>query len=150
MSLKKAIGAAAGCVAMQIPYASSVQDPEEIGAVGMILNTAMPIEADMDFDGYSDHWWWDNLAHFLGGYAVGYVLAHALGSRERVLKGFLVVTGAWEIFEYHTNERPWHTDENGNMEWEFDHAMEDTALDTVAGAAGAYAAASEVHGYDIL
>lgn len=140
MSLRKGAMAAVGCIALQIPYAVA-GDPEEVGAVGQVLTSAVPVEVESDYDGYSDHWWWDNLAHVLAGYAVGTALSVVLSDEERVLKAFLVIIGAWEAFEYASGERPWHTDESGEMVFEFDHAMEDTALDTLAGAAGAYLAA---------
>lgn len=137
----KGLAAGATCVAMQIPYGLS-GDSEKAGAFGSVLCDLAP-SADMEFTGYDDHWWWDNVAHFFGGYAVGTALSLVLRDEERVLKAFLVLTGAWEVFEYATHERPWHVDESGEMLWEFDHAMEDTALDTIVGAAGAYVAAKE-------
>lgn len=149
MSLRKAALAAAGCIAMQVPYGLS-GDPNESGTVGAVVTHAVPADVNTDYDGYSNHWWWDNVAHFLGGYAVGHVLSRALGNRERVLKAFLVITGAWEAVEYLSRERPWHVDGDGEMHWSFDHAMEDTALDTVMGAAGAYLAATEYHGHDVF
>lgn len=134
--------AVVGSIGMQIPLVLTGEDES-------VLSRAVPIDIDADYDGYSNHWWWDNMAHFAGGYVVGAVLASVLSSRERVLKAFLVLTGGWEVFERAVGERPWHTDESG-MAWTFDHAMEDTALDTVMGAAGAYTAASHHFGHDIL
>lgn len=139
MSLLKGAAAGMACVAMQVPYALT-GDAESAGAVGSTLMHLVPVEVDVAYDGYDNHWWWDNVAHFFGGYAVGTALSCVFDDRETVLKAFLVVTGAWEVFEYGSRERPWHVDENGDMEWSFDHAMEDTALDTVMGLAGAYAA----------
>lgn len=158
MKLKKAALSAIGCVGMQIPYALGDDDG---------FASAVPVTIEIEYDGYSDHWWWDNVAHFLAGYAVGHVLARVFSSlsekrlrfslrcdeganRERVLKAFLLIAGVWETFEYQTGERPWHADESGNYEWSFDHAAEDTTLDTLVGALGAYTAATEHYGYDLI
>lgn len=83
---------------------------------------------------YEDHWWWDNTAHFLGGYAVGSVLVDRVDDRMTVLKAFLILTTAWECYEYAIDERPW----DGSMTW--DHAVEDTVLDTYMGLTGAFLA----------
>jgi len=139
MSYKRGALAAVGCIVLQIPYGVSC-DSEEAGAVGTVLSRVIPSDESVTFDGYSDHWWWDNAAHVLGGYAVGTVLSRVCSDERRAMQAFFAVTGVWEAFEYHTDERPWHTDENDDMVWTFDHAMEDTALDTVAGAAGAWLA----------
>lgn len=141
MTLKKVLLAAGGCLAMQLPYAAAGSDDTPLGSV---LDRLIPVNSDVEYTGYDNHWWWDNVAHFLGGYAVGWVLTHLFGSHRRTVAGFLFVTGGWEVFEYASNERPWHTDENGEMVWAWDHAMEDTMLDTVAGAAGAWCAAEHV------
>lgn len=149
MSLTRAAGAALGSLAMQVPYAASA-NPDDVGLVGRVLSKTVPLDVETEWDGYSQHWWWDNAAHLLGGYAVGHVLARFLGSRERVLKAFLILTGGLEAVEYASGERPWHTNGDGEMAWNWDHRMEDTALDTVMGAAGAYLAATEYYGYDLL
>lgn len=85
-------------------------------------------------DKFEDHWWWDNVAHFCGGLSVGTVLHEATDDDTGALAGFLLVTTLWEAFEYSVGERPW----DGSMCW--DHAMEDTVLDTVMGFLGAYVA----------
>lgn len=82
---------------------------------------------------FEDHWWWDNLSHFMAGYAFGAALADQIEPRT-ILIGFLLLATGWEIFEYRINERPW----DGSMDW--DHAMEDTVLDTYMGLSGAYTA----------
>lgn len=83
---------------------------------------------------YKEHWWWDNLAHFTAGYAIGSTLSEMTDDRSTVLQAFLAITTGWEIFEYSIDERPW----DGSMTW--DHAMEDTVLDTYMGLTGAYVA----------
>lgn len=83
---------------------------------------------------YQEHWWWDNLAHLGAGFAIGTELGARTDDRSSVLLGFLGLTTAWELFEFRIDERPW----DGSMCW--DHAMEDTVLDTVMGLAGAYLA----------
>ena len=83
---------------------------------------------------YPQHWWWDNVCHLTAGYAIGSALIELTDDRTTVVKAFLAITTGWEIFEYMIDERPW----DGSMEW--DHAMEDTVLDTYMGLTGAYLA----------
>lgn len=142
MGILKGALAGVGCIAMQIPYGLA-EDPEEVGAVGEILTTAMPLSVATDWDGYSNHWWWDNLAHYLAGYAIGSFLSPYYRDERKVIERFVQIAALWEGFEYVSQERPWHTDENGDMVWEWDHAMEDTVLDTIVGTYGAYVAATE-------
>lgn len=130
------IGAAALAVnaGMHIPYLFN--DPDEIQAGGgsELAMSLVPINS-VTYDPFDRHWWWDNMTHVLWGVTLGSVF-EALA--WPVLLTFLLVTTAWEIYEYGAKERPWHVDENGDMLWSFDHAAEDTVLDTVMGLAGAY------------
>lgn len=83
---------------------------------------------------YRSYWWYDNLAHLLAGYAVGAVLSHIADSKREALAEFLAVAVAWECFEYKIGEYPW----DGRACW--DHACEDTLLDTIMGLAGVWMA----------
>lgn len=86
-------------------------------------------------DRYEDHWWYDNLSHFCAGYAIGTALSEMEDDKQVVCQRFLVITSLWELFEYSIDERPW----DDSVE-DFDHAMEDTVLDTYMGLTGAFIA----------
>lgn len=90
-------------------------------------------------DKFEDHWWYDNLAHVCGGISVGTVVHHYTDDVEASLWTFLGIATLWEAFEYLVGERPW----DGSMT--FDHAMEDTLLDTVMGLVGVWLAARLNH-----
>lgn len=99
-----------------------------------VIASAIPIAMTAWYR-YEEHWWWDNTAHFAGGYAVGDFVSNFTETRKQTLLAFTGVAACWELFEYCIGERPW----DGSMCW--DHAMEDTLLDTIMGAVGAYYAA---------
>lgn len=87
-------------------------------------------------DGYDQHWWWDNLGHFCGGFVVGMALSDDGNESCR----YFLLAVLWELAEYgmnkHEGVNPF-PDEGprslGHDEWDFDHQMEDTILDTLMG-----------------
>jgi hypothetical protein len=95
-------------------------------------------------DGHENHWWWDNLNHFIGGFAVGILLPE--GRERECLLGICVV---WEAFEWKLATMklyesfdwfPKGPRSMGYEEWELDHQCEDTLLDTVMAYQGMKAA----------
>lgn len=94
-------------------------------------------------DKFEDHWWYDNVAHLAGGVSVGTAVHNFTGDIKQSLVSFLLIATVWEIFEYLVGERPW----DGSMCW--DHAMEDTVLDTVMGLIGVYIAAKMGEGDEV-
>lgn len=139
MTIKKGALAAVVSIAMQIPFAVS-KNGKHAGVVGEKLIKITPVELDTDYNGYDQHWWWDNVSHYLAGYAIGKFFSVFTDDERKILGGFVITATGWEIFEYLSGERPWHTDENGETAWSFDHAAEDTILDTIVGVVGAYIA----------
>lgn len=85
---------------------------------------------------YRSWWWFDNALHFLGGVALGGLIS----SRESSLRldlGLVLLLGvAWELIEYHEGVYPW----DGSVPPRA--AAEDTILDMMLVAGGAYAVAS--------
>lgn len=89
-------------------------------------------------DGYENHWWWDNVTHFLGGFFLGLVLP-----KRKERETFLVIATIWECFEWWAASRKicevYETIPEGCPRsmgfdgWSFDHQVEDTILDTVMG-----------------
>ena len=87
--------------------------------------------------GYVNHWWWDNVCHFLSGLALGFVLP---SGRER--ESYLTIAAVWELFEWwlatlKLYERfpmlPEGPRSLGYEGWSFDHQIEDTILDVILG-----------------
>lgn len=109
MSLWLGAGALAVNVALHVPYLFN--DPENIDAGGgsKLAMSLVPINS-VDYDPFDAHWWWDNLTHLLWGITLGSVFLHV---GWPVLLTFLMITLAWELYEYGAEERPWHRDENG-------------------------------------
>lgn len=140
MRTKKAVIAAIACIAMQIPFVVS-KDKENAGVLGSFLMNYIPVELNMNYSGYDEHWWWDNAAHYLAGYSLGALFSTFTDDKETAVKAFVATAVGWEIFEYVSRERPWHINGDGEMDWSFDHAAEDTVLDVIVGAIGAYIAA---------
>lgn len=90
---------------------------------------------------HREHWWWDNVAHFLGGFGLG--MLYPDGQEHRL---FLVTAAVWEAFEYWLARQKLYETYDwapkgprslGYEEWSFDHQAEDTLLDTVMGYYGA-------------
>lgn len=86
-------------------------------------------------EGHKNHWWWDNLNHFIGGFAVGLLLPE--GREEAYLLGICTL---WEAFEWKlATMKLWENHDwfpkgprsMGFEDWDFDHQVEDTVLDTV-------------------
>jgi len=130
------IGAAALALnaGMHVPYLFNDPATVDAGGGSQLAMSLVPINS-VTYDPFARHWWWDNLSHFLWGVTFGAIF---MAFNWPVLPTFLAVTTAWEIYEYGAGERPWHTDRHGEMLWSFDHAAEDTLLDTIMGLAGAY------------
>lgn len=91
---------------------------------------------------YEDWWWYDNLAHLLGGVS----LASLVADEDSPLGQDLAIVGcltlAWEIFEYGKQVHPW----GGDRALPDEAAAEDTVLDTLLVALGAYNAAKWAKG----
>lgn len=88
-------------------------------------------------DGHEKHWWWDNVNHFVGGFALGLILPH--GKEERLFFPLAIV---WEGFEWWLARQKlyerydWYPEgprSMGYKGWSLDHQVEDTILDTVVG-----------------
>lgn len=99
------------------------------------LAGSMVLAMTAKHDGHRKHWWWDNVNHFVGGFAVGMMLPDG---KER--SRLLVICAGWEAFEYAlARAKLYETFDSvpeaprslGYEGWEFDHQMEDTVLDTV-------------------
>jgi len=85
---------------------------------------------------YRHYWWWDNAAHFGAGVTIGGLITTDESSTVRDVGVFLGVAFLWELFEWCHGVWPW-------MSGSSDRAIEDTLLDTLVGAIGAWLA-SEV------
>lgn len=105
----------------------------KLAAVASLVVTTMTVK----HDGHEKHWWWDNLNHFIGGFAIGLVLP-----TETEKRLFPAIAILWEAFEYglarcKLYERfEWFPEgprSLGYDGWEFDHQAEDTVLDTLMG-----------------
>ena len=84
---------------------------------------------------YRRWWWYDNVAHLLGGLAIGAFLESEDSTIGVNLTLTLLLALAWELLEYHEGVYPW----DGSLEQRA--AAEDTVLDTVLVAGAAYAVA---------
>lgn len=81
---------------------------------------------------YREYWWFDNVAHFLGGVALGgFLTSEDRGTIETVGLS-LGVSTLWEIFEFQQGIRPFTPDTPT------DTMAEDTLLDKIMLGAGAY------------
>lgn len=80
---------------------------------------------------YPNHWWYDNVAHLLGGVCMGALLP---GDRDATARRFLAVATIWEAYEWASGEPR----SMGDPEWPMDRKVEDTILDTIVGMVGAY------------
>lgn len=90
---------------------------------------------------YEKYWWFDNIAHFLGGVAIGAATTGEDSSRLMDLSVALGIATLWEGFEAWRSIKPWAG------ETEHDEAVEDTILDTIFVLVGAMLA-SEAAGND--
>lgn len=125
------IGAAALGVnaLMHVPY--MFNDPDTInGGFSKNLIGLVPINK-LTYDPFDRHWWWDNVSHLLWGVSFGALFLSVIGlTYWQAIGASLIVASIWEVYEYVAKERPWHTNQNGDMMWLLDHALEDTLLDT--------------------
>lgn len=106
--------------------------------------TVVVLFLNINHDGYEKYWWWDNVGHFLSGFALGMVLPDG---KER--QHYLMLAAVWEAFEWklatlklyelHDNI-PEGPRSMGYEGWDFDHQVEDTILDTIMGYYGVKAA----------
>lgn len=84
---------------------------------------------------YRKHWWFDNVAHFLGGFGIGAIASDGVEDDEMFAVGLAMsMAGFWEVFEYLKGIRPWSGEKT------VDEAAEDTLLDTILVAFGAWLA----------
>lgn len=84
---------------------------------------------------YADWWWYDNLAHLLGGLALGSLVGRSDTAIGQDLAIVGCLTAGWEAFEYRKGVYPW----DGTLPKRA--VGEDTVLDTLLVAIGAYAGA---------
>lgn len=122
---------------LHIPYLFNDPDSRPCGAGSQFLMGLININW-LDYDPFDEHWWWDNATHALWGVTFGALLAVNGVSLTDSLWFVLGISIAWEGYEYGAKERPWHVDQNGERLWSFDHAMEDTVLDTLMALIGTY------------
>lgn len=108
-----------------------------LNRIGLLVAIGIVASMNVSHKGYETHWWWDNIAHFFSGFALGLVLP---SGKER--EYFIVIATVWEAFEwklatmklYNYHELiPEGPRAMGYEGWSFDHQVEDTILDTVVG-----------------
>jgi hypothetical protein len=90
---------------------------------------------------YRDYWWWDNLAHYTAGIAIGSTcrqLPRSRSPRDAALIS-LGISTLWEIAEFEHGAWPYGSDEPR------DRQAEDVLLDTILVMAGAWIAARLDH-----
>lgn len=101
------------------------------------IAVAVVLSMNVGHEGYETHWWWDNVAHFFSGFIIGYL---APDGRER--KFYWTLVPIWEAFEwklatmklYELHDAiPEGPRSMGYEEWDFDHQVEDTILDSIMG-----------------
>lgn len=103
-----------------------------LGSLAAVLVGGMHI-----WGAYERYFWFDNIAHVLGGVMVGGFLYDDDARASYVLGATLGVAALWEGFEAVRGVRPWAGEKS------YDDAAEDTILDTLLvlfGAAYAYVA----------
>lgn len=128
MSLTVGVAALSVNALMHVPYL--LNDPETIeGGCSKRLISLVPVNR-LRFDPFDRFWWWDNVSHLLWGVTFGSLFFAADMSYWQAVGASLIVATIWEVYEYMAGERPWHTNQNGDMFWSIDHAWEDTLLDT--------------------
>lgn len=84
---------------------------------------------------YRKWWWYDNVAHVLGGFTIGMLAAGGRLPLVRAVGWTLAATLVWEAYEYARGLFPW------KEQLPFDRSIEDTILDTIFALFGAGVAA---------
>lgn len=87
---------------------------------------------------YAAWWWYDNLAHLLGGLALGSLVASRQSPLGQDLAIVLSLSLIWEVFEYRERVFPWGETPDETRDVPDAAAAEDTLLDTILVTFGAY------------
>lgn len=105
-----------------------------------LLVASVVVGMTVAHDGHEKHWYWDNINHFLGGFALGLLLPEG---KER--HSYYAIAAVWEAFEWKLATMKLYEKHDliprgprsmGFEDWSFDHQIEDTILDTLMGDLG--------------